>query len=645
MATVNKQKSMNQEYIESLMNDIPVMSEISNKVKRYGGTVKSKQWGVVGDVIKDAVDNKDVDGVLTRPYTEAIIAEFGRPALLIQKDDFVVAESDEWNARLMPTRNLIRKAIKGVGRIELHGHPDFPWVGTGWHITEDVIVTNRHVAMEFGFSKGKQFVFKVNPDGDTIKAKVDFREEYRQSTSPLEYLIEKILYISKPGDKIPDVAFLKLKKSKYLPEPLNLKLKGIEKDDYVCTIGYPARDGRRNDESVMEKIFGDIYNVKRLQPGQIMMYSKSASNFIFHHDCSTLGGNSGSAIVDILSGQAVGLHFGGRFKQTNYAVKINTIIDLLKNIKKSYAVKSVSTSYNTVKEKVSSVTKRKTDPSGYIGSHLGSGFKVPLPDFRSYTLKNDVVELDKEHRTNRNKYELKYEHFSVVMSKSRRLPIFSACNINGSQWYKIPRKNDTWYIDNRIPSKYQIDNKLYKGNDLDRGHMTRREDPVWGATRSEASIANEDTFHYTNCCPQHKDLNQNKQTWQGLENYILDNARNMEFKVNVFTGPVFTDRDKIYRGVPIPKEFWKVIVIVTGKKLWATGYLLSQNNLLGDLGETVDFKYGRFKTFQVSIEHIEKKTRLNFKGLSKYDPLNKADEGFDIIELSDYSSIKFDRLI
>jgi endonuclease G len=38
------------------------------------------------------------------------------------------------------------------------------------------------------------------------------------------------------------------------------------------------------------------------------------------HDCSTLGGNSGSALLDIEAETVVGLHFGGEYLVANHAV-------------------------------------------------------------------------------------------------------------------------------------------------------------------------------------------------------------------------------------------------------------------------------------------------------------------------------------
>ena len=75
----------------------------------------------------------------------------------------------------------------------------------------------------------------------------------------------------------------------------------------------------------MDKIFGDIYDVKRLQPGQI----KSVRTDLITHDASTLGGNSGSVVIDQQTGKAVGLHFGGKFMEENYAVPAPVIRDIM----------------------------------------------------------------------------------------------------------------------------------------------------------------------------------------------------------------------------------------------------------------------------------------------------------------------------
>ncbi len=244
---------------------------------------------------------------------------------------------------------------------------------------------------------------------------------------------------------------------------------------------------------------------------------------------------------------------------------------------------------------------------GYDPLFLGSAFKVQLPHLKSW------LEQDLAH-AKAGGPELRYTNFSVVMSKARRLARFTAVNIDGDRLENLPRANDKWYFDPRLDRRYQCGPELYANNDLDRGHLVRRLDPVWGARASEA---NEDTFHFTNCAPQHKNLNQ--KTWLGLEDYILKNAGRYGLKVSVFTGPVFREDDLLYRGeFQIPAEFWKVVVVLKEEeRLSATAYLQTQKNLLDDL----EFAYGRYRTYQVPVAKIEGLTGLDFGVLRTFDPI------------------------
>jgi endonuclease G, mitochondrial len=255
--------------------------------------------------------------------------------------------------------------------------------------------------------------------------------------------------------------------------------------------------------------------------------------------------------------------------------------------------------------------------SGYDPNFLRETVQLPnLPT----NLVEDCVFLKDDN----NGYELKYNHFSIVMSKSRRLSFFTAVNIDGNQSRSLDRTNDRWYFDPRIDRKYQSGPELYSNNDLDRGHLIRRLDPVWGQL---AEQANEDTFHFTNCSPQHKNLNQI--TWLELEDYILKNADRFDLKVSVFTGPIFREDDILYRQeFQIPAEFWKVVVIVKDdNELSATAYLQTQKNLIDDL----KFAYGEYKTYQVPVVKIEALTKLDFGILRLHDPLANIKEAFGTV--------------
>ncbi len=78
----------------------------------------------------------------------------------------------------------------------------------------------------------------------------------------------------------------------------------------------PRLGDLRNDVALQNQIFGQLFNVKRLQPGKLRPFEKiqSFENVVnaLTHDASTLGGkNSGSAILNVKTGQVVALHLQG----------------------------------------------------------------------------------------------------------------------------------------------------------------------------------------------------------------------------------------------------------------------------------------------------------------------------------------------
>jgi endonuclease G len=197
------------------------------------------------------------------------------------------------------------------------------------------------------------------------------------------------------------------------------------------------------------------------------------------------------------------------------------------------------------------------------------------------------------------------------MSRSRRLALYVGVNIDGAKHVDITRSNETWAYDGRLPNDAQVGEALYASNGLDRGHLVRRQDPNWG---DAAQTANVDTFHFTNCSPQMSGFNQ--KTWLELEDYILDNTQRWKARATVFTGPVFADDDRVYRGVQIPKAFWKVVAYLSDDgKPSASAYMIDQSRELGQL----DLVFGQLRTFQRSVIQIERLTGIRFANLADYD--------------------------
>lgn len=251
------------------------------------------------------------------------------------------------------------------------------------------------------------------------------------------------------------------------------------------------------------------------------------------------------------------------------------------------------------------------------------------PDFLGIPVALPVLNAEQRQNAARNSRPaagaddtvLTYHHFSLVMSRRRQLAYYTAVNIDGKLAKSPTRAKDDWRFDPRIAESEQIGEDLYARNALDRGHLVRRLDPAWGDTDQVALAANNDTFHFTNCSPQHARFNQNDETWQGIENYLLGQAQHDLKRLTIFTGPVLADNDPLYRGVRLPLYFWKIAAFVKSDgSLSVTAYLLDQKDLIAGLE--------RFEptTFQVTVEEIIARTGLDFSPLLDFQPPLPEDE-------------------
>jgi endonuclease G len=575
---------------------------------------------------------------------ETIVLRTGRPVLAVKNDQAELSFRDEeskvWRERLKKAKDQIHRAVLASGRVEVRSHPTFDWLGTGWLVREDVVVTNRHVAQEFGRRLGTQFTFRQGTLGRTMSASLDFLEEAGRREDRTFKLVA-ILHIE--GDNGPDMAFLKVEPvaGRPLAAPIGLSTHAPIEKQQVAAIGYPARDSRIPEQDLMEDIFGDVFEKKRLAPGQVIR----VANRELLHDCSTLGGNSGSVVLDLESGEAVGLHFAGKFLVANFAVPAVIVKERLDQITSGASVSVAGTidaddwpaavdagSPDDDDEVIETEARADDyrDREGYQPEFLGHGLHVAVPS----VVRNpdDVLRFEFNGKT---RTLLDYEHFSVMMGQSRRMCIFSAVNIDGTSPHKGKRPG--WRSDPRIPQSAQVISGPY-GNapKFARGHMTRREDPMWGDAVT-GQRGNADSMHLTNAVPQMQPFNAG--IWLGLESYALENARQDEMRVCVFTGPVFRPNDPIRFGIAIPVTFWKVIAFIhddTGE-LCATGYLMSQKAFL----QEEEFVFGAHETAQSTLTAIEGMTGLSFGDLTKLDPL--VEEGLEAParRLTDFRQIRF----
>jgi endonuclease G len=309
--------------------------ELSEHAEENGG-LEGLEGGLRIDDAADVAD-RAAEGTFEpgeQPALEAIIERFTRPVYLVQDSTFQVPpdtfpDSEEIRSRLEAAREALERIIPSAGRIDLRNHR-LDWVGTGWMIAPGIVVTNRHVANEFSTQDDGRFTFLQNFGAPPVSAHLDWRHEYGQSVES-RFRVEEVVWIE-PPDSV-DVALLRIAEHGEAgeSEPRVIELVGEDEladarsGAWVAVVGYPAQDSR-NDAADQQRIFDGIYNVKRLAPGQV---TAVIGRDLLNHDATTLGGNSGSVVVDAVSGKALALHFGGIERERNEAVQAPRIREVL----------------------------------------------------------------------------------------------------------------------------------------------------------------------------------------------------------------------------------------------------------------------------------------------------------------------------
>ncbi len=246
---------------------------------------------------------------------ECVLLLYGRPAILICNGNLGAVPAT-WNL-LEDQREDVEMAQRGVGRIELLGHPEYDWAGTGFLVNDNVLMTTRRIAEVFIENRNDAWQFRPG-----ITTWMDYRSGY-QSVASAGYRVRNVVGVHEQYD----LALLEVERPQVngsAPAPLALaaapprQLEG--RPAYL--VGYPVRDARRNEPESVGRIFRDVYNVKRVQPGQLR------GTFSFHeipflrHDCAPLGQTAGAPILDLETHQVLGLQTTSRYLETGTAVPL-----------------------------------------------------------------------------------------------------------------------------------------------------------------------------------------------------------------------------------------------------------------------------------------------------------------------------------
>ncbi|MBC8034713.1 MAG: DNA/RNA non-specific endonuclease, partial [Chitinophagaceae bacterium] len=260
---------------------------------------------------------------------------------------------------------------------------------------------------------------------------------------------------------------------------------------------------------------------------------------------------------------------------------------------------------------------------GYKPAFLG--VDIPVPEVKKSRMEEIHKKVDTEEAL-----ILKYYHYSLVMNEKFRLQMWSAVNVDYDPVLKPTKEREdfgdggnSWRPDPRIPVEIQLTNEeFYKpATQIDRGHMVRRDDSCYGNTELEIEYANSDTFHWTNCTPQHEGFNQSRQAglWGRLEDAVKEGLQGDDTKVSIFAGPVLKeDEDRMYNGIYYPVKFWKVIAAIDEEEgLLAYGFILDQSKVVDRRGLEARFDFSEFRNQQVSLKKIEEEAGIIFPKVLK----------------------------
>jgi hypothetical protein len=297
---------------------------------------------LLGDGYDARLDDGDVSGL-----EAVVLADGTRPVLFVENDfvDLMAPSIGDFAAPLSRLQDEVRQVCGAVGRVDDPSARPLGYQGTAWLVAEGLVVTNYHVLEAIapgGVRENGQFHGRLKP-----AVSVHFGHEVGGEREQRRFPIRRVVAVGAAGTpesvhpELPslnfgglDLAVLELEPVPRQPFPVPLPV--ARGDDPltrgglasagrgVYLVGYPGNE-RSTTPELFTRLFAGVKSFKRLAPGRIMAAAGTVPHdprgWILTHDATTLGGNSGSAVVDLdADGRtALALHFAGQPGRRNFA--------------------------------------------------------------------------------------------------------------------------------------------------------------------------------------------------------------------------------------------------------------------------------------------------------------------------------------
>lgn len=259
---------------------------------------------------------------------EAIVLPEARPALLVENGLFELPAGGAWRDPLYKARPQIHEAIAATGRLNVGNHPSVPWLGSAFVVGDDIVCTARH-NVDFAYSNGR---WKDSPSGSTISLAWSPSGGADASTHE-ERTVTEVLLVH----PVLDIAFLHVPGASDLAgSNLVLAHQKASKDELLARITYVGQDSRV-DMALQQRVFRGLLDGRKwVLPGKVMDLEEGrqyhagqkSRNPILNlaYDSSTLGGTSGSPVIELESGLVYGVGYARVYLKANWAVPASEIL-------------------------------------------------------------------------------------------------------------------------------------------------------------------------------------------------------------------------------------------------------------------------------------------------------------------------------